>query len=203
MGAIYWQINDCWPVASWASVDSRGRWKALQYRAKRFFAPTAVSLRREEKGYTVHVANERREPFAGTAECIVRDEKGNKVRSLTLNVACPAMYSASVGVVPPENGEEMKIMQCVLRDAAGGVVSQCEELYCLPKYFPFEKPNIRVSCAGRTVTLEADAFCMGVELQAGDALFSDNWITLYPGEPRELTADREITPEDLHVLWIE
>ena len=43
MGAIYWQLNDCWPVASWASVDSFGRWKALHYAAKRFFSPVLLS----------------------------------------------------------------------------------------------------------------------------------------------------------------
>jgi beta-mannosidase len=43
MGALYWQLNDTWPVASWASIDYHGRWKALQYMAKRFFAPVLIS----------------------------------------------------------------------------------------------------------------------------------------------------------------
>ena len=43
MGAIYWQLNDIWPVASWASLDYYYRWKALQYYAKRFFAPVMLS----------------------------------------------------------------------------------------------------------------------------------------------------------------
>ena len=203
MGAVYWQINDCWPVASWAGIDSSGRWKALQYRARHFFAPVAVSLRREEKGYSVHVANERREPFRGTAACTVRDEKGGAVRKLTLDVRCPALSSVNAGAVLPADGKEMKIVQCVLRDEAGSTVSECEELYTLPKYFPFEKPEIRITCRGNSITLETDTFCTGVELQAGDARFSDNWVTLYPGEKKELTSDRELRAEELRVLWLE
>lgn len=43
MGALYWQLNDCWPVASWSSIEHTGRWKALQHIARRFFAPALVS----------------------------------------------------------------------------------------------------------------------------------------------------------------
>ena len=43
-GSLYWQLNDCWPVNSWASIDYYGRWKALQYEARKFNAPIAISI---------------------------------------------------------------------------------------------------------------------------------------------------------------
>ena len=43
MGSVYWQLNDNWPVASWASIDSQGRWKALHYEARRSYNPQMVS----------------------------------------------------------------------------------------------------------------------------------------------------------------
>ena len=203
MGAIYWQVNDCWPVASWASIDSLGRWKALQYRARHFFAPTAVTLCRGENGYTVHVTNERLEPFRGTAQCVVRDGEGRKLRELRMEADCPAMASVKAGEVLPEGGEEPEIVQCVLLDGDGNPVSECMELGTLPKYFPFREPKIRMIRSGRQVTLQADTFCTGVELQAGEARFSDNWLTLYPGEARTVTADRDFREEELRVLWLE
>ncbi len=43
MGALYWQLNDCWPVASWSSLEFGGNWKALHFEAKRFFSPSLLS----------------------------------------------------------------------------------------------------------------------------------------------------------------
>lgn len=61
MGAIYWQLNDCWPVASWASIDYFGRWKALHYYAKRFFAPLMISC--AEEGMLTQNTNINAEPY--------------------------------------------------------------------------------------------------------------------------------------------
>ncbi len=203
MGAIYWQLNDCWPVASWASIDSLGRWKALQYEAKRFFAPVAVSLAPQEGGYQVFVTNERRRTFRGQALCTVRDVQGRGLRQLSFPVDCPALSAAAFGSVRLREEEEQFILSVVLTGEEGVPVSENQALYTLPKHFPFEKPRIEVCCQNRTVTLKADTFCLGLELQAGDARFSDNWLTLYPGEERRVEVDRIIKEEDLHLLWIE
>jgi hypothetical protein len=96
----------------------------------------------------------------------------------------------------------MKVVRCVLLDTQGKTVSECMELGTLPKYFAFERPEIRVTCEGRKITLEADTFCTGVEMQAGDARFSDNWFTLYPGETRTVEASQPLEADALSLRWL-
>ena len=43
-GTLYWQLNDAWPVISWAAIDFYGRWKPLQYLAKNFYKDVALFI---------------------------------------------------------------------------------------------------------------------------------------------------------------
>jgi beta-mannosidase len=56
MGTIIWQLNDTWPVASWASLDYGGNWKSMHYQARRFFAPVALFAIPSKDGKTVEMA---------------------------------------------------------------------------------------------------------------------------------------------------
>ena len=58
-GTLYWQLNDCWPVASWSSLDYFGRWKALHYAARRFYAPVMLSIEDNPPEQALHVTSER------------------------------------------------------------------------------------------------------------------------------------------------
>jgi beta-mannosidase len=65
MGAVYWQLNDCWPVASWSSIDYYGRRKALQYYARRFYDDLLVSPHQENGGFPVYIVSDRTAPVTG------------------------------------------------------------------------------------------------------------------------------------------
>ena len=65
MGALFWQLNDCWPVASWSSIDYFGRWKALQYYARRFYADLLLSPFAHDGTVDVYIVSDKLQPVAG------------------------------------------------------------------------------------------------------------------------------------------
>ncbi len=79
MGALYWQLNDCWPVASWSSIDAAGRWKALHYLARRFFAPLLISgVERPDDGKVeIHLTSDLPSARTVTAAWQATDLEGN------------------------------------------------------------------------------------------------------------------------------
>ena len=98
MGCVYWQYNDCWPCSSWSSVDYFGRWKALHYMARRFYAPLLVSGDEDVKGRKVdlHVTSDRRENCQGNLQWTVTDLSGRKIDEGSIEVEIAAGKSRLV-----------------------------------------------------------------------------------------------------------
>lgn len=93
MGAIYWQLNDCWPVASWSSIEFTGNWKALHYNARRFFAPALVSAHvLEEEGVTI---GNYRKPGSGRVDLYTVYDAPERI-SATLCWELRALGSAAI-----------------------------------------------------------------------------------------------------------
>jgi beta-mannosidase len=80
-GTLYWQLNDCWPVASWASLDYFGRWKALHYAARRFYAPVMLSIEDEPTSMGIYVTNDRLESWEGALRWSLETLDGRVVES--------------------------------------------------------------------------------------------------------------------------
>ncbi|HEV6967043.1 MAG TPA: glycoside hydrolase family 2 protein [Roseateles sp.] len=81
MGSLYWQLNDVWPGASWSSVDYFGRWKALQFHARRFYADVLASAMRREGNTNFSVVSDRVEKFDAEILLRVLDFDGRELRS--------------------------------------------------------------------------------------------------------------------------
>jgi beta-mannosidase len=95
-GTLYWQTNDCWPVASWSSLDYYGRWKALHYAARRFYAPLLLSVEDEGTWMSVHVTNDEMEAWEGKVHWALATLDGEVVVQRLEEVSAPPLASTQV-----------------------------------------------------------------------------------------------------------
>lgn len=202
MGAVVWQLNDCWPVASWASIDYFGRWKALHYYEKRFFAPVLISCHEEgilsqntnvnaepfdlKKTAQLNVSNETRRPFTGKALWSLRRPDASVIQSGSFDVEVSPM---SAQWLPKQDFSGEATYDCYysyqLLDDVGGLVGEGSVLFCAPKHFHFADPQLEAWVEGDEIVVSAKAYARSVELMAGaDTLLSDNYFDMDAGTKR-------------------
>ncbi len=194
MGTLFWQHNDCWPVASWSSRDYYGRWKAQHYFSRKAFNDILVSPIEEDGKLNVYIVSDRLKPVKGTLDLRVMDLKGNVVYEKKEQLTVPAnaskiQFSAPLtDVLAGHNPNEVFVNARFTEKGNGDVVTNN---YFLTRFknIDFPKANIRMTsvpaAGGFDVTVESDVFARGVFLSIDgiDNFFSDNYFDLLPGEP--------------------
>ena len=202
MGALVWQLNDCWPVVSWASLDYFGRWKALHYYEKRFFAPVLISCHEEgvlsqdsnvnaepfhlKKSARLNVSNETMAPFTGTARWSLRRSDATVIEEGSFEVNVPALSAIWLDEQDfPDRDAYGCYYAYELTDASGQYVGSGTVLFCPPKHFRFEDPKLTARVDGDEIVVTASAYARSLEIQCGgDAVLSDNFFDMNAGERR-------------------
>ena len=176
MGALVWQLNDCWPVVSWASIDYHGRWKALHYYEKRFFAPVLISCHEEGVLSQCSSVNDEPKPI----------RNASVIREGSFEVKVPALSALWLDE-QDFSGEDTYgcYYAYELLDASGQCVGAGTVLFCPPKHFHFADPKLTARLEGDTIVVNARAYARSVEVLAGaDTLLSDNFFDMNAGEVR-------------------
>ncbi len=205
MGSLYWQIGDCWPVASWSSIDYHGRWKALHYFARQAFATFLLTATEEKGEVAIRVVSDSLKPADAVLELQVMDFNGRPGYRRTEPLHIGANSSQVYLAVPAADllaGQERSssLLRLILRQ--GSSVLAREILYFAPVkslQLPVATVHTAVTPAagGCRITLTSPVLAKNLCLQGGDpdGLFSDNYFDLLPGEPREVFYATTLTPE--------
>lgn len=160
MGAVVWQLNDIWPVASWASVDYYGRWKALHYAERKMFAPVMISCEEMgelserpyciaqpapiEKSARLHVANETTKPVEGMVQWELRDPDSAVLVSGSEKVRVPALDGVWLEKQLFNEYDEREIHISFRFLVEGESVSANTCLFTPPKHYRFRDPHLCV-----------------------------------------------------------
>ncbi len=199
MGSIFWQLNDCWPVASWSSIDYYGRWKALQYYARRFYAPILVSPHVEAGAVKVYVVSDRTTAQPATLRVRLMDFAGKvlleEARAVRIDPLASKVYLEwPLARLTQANATDTSRLFVVADLTAGTEELSRNLIYLAPTkeiHLPAAVLNVETAGANGSykVRVTSPVLARDVYLSFGnlDAELSDNYFDLLPGETREVT----------------
>ena len=217
MGTLYWQHNDCWPVASWSSRDYYGRWKAQHYFAKKAYNDLLVSPIADNENLDIYIVSDRLKPVKGKLQIRIMDLKGNIVFKQEKTVTVPANTSQSQfskNIEKLLNGKQKNEVVVNVNFIENGKTEAVSNNYFLTRYKNIDFPKAIISKHstvakdGFDVTVESNVFARGVFLSIDgiDNFFSDNYFDLLPGEPVTIHVKSSLNKENfdkqLHIISI-
>lgn len=196
MGALYWQINDIWPTVSWSSIDYYGRYKALQYFAKRFFSPALLSCdimtQNDDKSFAedccktsvrLCVTNDSVNTIKGNVIWSLRSADGTILRCAKKEIkvsplSCMDLERIDLFEIDVFNSYisfELRVNNEIL---SGGTA-----LFVPPKHFEFKNPELSYEIKDNKITVFADCFAKCIEIYSPDSDFilSDNFFDMNGG----------------------
>lgn len=187
MGSLYWQLNDCWPVTSWSTLDYYGNWKASHYQVKESFAPIFLAVTENVDGYSIIGSNDNLEVKEGLVTAKLLDFSGkelwtaSKECSLDVekNTNCLQISNADL----PKFVKEKTVLQIEFTSNQKKTVAH--HYFVKPKELKLEKPTIEIKIVGETlIELKTNTLAKNVRLQAKNTFFEENYFDLLPGIPK-------------------
>lgn len=207
MGSLYWQLNDVWPGASWSGVDWFGRWKALQFHARRFFAPVAVSALRKDGRTTVSAVSDRTVPRRGEWRLRVMDLRGRVLRDERKAIEVAPLSSMQLAAYDDADllaGTDSARTVAVFDLSVEGEPPSRQVVYFTEARniaWPASavRAELHADRRGARLELTADAVARAVWIDFGefDAEPADNALTLLPGERVALRVSSDAEPDAL------
>jgi beta-mannosidase len=196
-GALYWQLNDCWPVISWSGIDYFGRWKALHYASRRFFAPLLLSIEDDGPAMRVFLTNDRPQSCQGSLHCSLETLDGHPLLARQLAVDVPPFTTALAHSfdfsehLAGDNSRKTLFVCALLQPGQPDLTALAT--FAPSKHLALRDPRLRVEVAPGeaqlAISLQASSLARFVELSVdgADVIFSDNYFDLPAGRTAQRT----------------
>ena len=197
MGSLYWQLNDCWPVASWSSRDYYGNWKALHYTTQDVFAPISLSLNLKNDELRVWGISDFEDSIEDTLVVEIWNFDGEKVEQINKAVSIKAntanlLFNKKYKL----NENQFMIAKLKNKEAISKTIFAIKV-----KNIAFKKPTLTYNWENNTLTIESDIPAFEVYLHGLDGHFTDNFFTLLPGEKKTIKFEGEKSNKNKLLIW--
>lgn len=187
-GTLYWQLNDCWPVASWSSLDYFGRWKALHYAARRFYAPLMLSIEDEPTHQSVYISNDLMQDWQGEVRWSLENLDGKQITSGKKDAQVKSCGVTTVekldfsSYINDDSRRELVFVAELWQ--AEALISRQVAFFTPTKHLALHEPHIdttvKIEADHIIIELKSESLARLIEcnLQGADVIFSDNYFDL-------------------------
>ncbi|WP_294251551.1 glycoside hydrolase family 2 protein [uncultured Chryseobacterium sp.] len=207
MGTLYWQLNDCWPVVSWSSIDYLGNWKALHYQVKRSFENQAVLVEKKEGMLNFYGINDGLSKSKEVSlELKVNNFKGENIRMAVSNQKMNLEEAVkfdpvSIAELVGDADKNELFLHVILRGKDEKVVAESSHFFAKPKDLKLLKPDLKIKKISSTeIEISTNVLAKNVYL-IGDTHFSDNFFDLLPETSRRITLSKPLEKIEVMSLW--
>jgi len=193
MGSLYWQLNDCWPVTSWSTLDYYGNWKASHYQVKESFATTLLVVTENTNGFSIIGSNDNLEAKVGIVTAKLIDFSGKELWTASkecelnseINTNCMDILFAEL----PKFAKEKTVLQ--IEFVCNNKTTVAYHYFVKPKDLQLEKPTIEMKIVGETlIELKTNTLVKNLYLQSNDSFFKENYFDLLPGISKIIKTDK-------------
>lgn len=201
MGTLYWQLNDCWPVASWSSVDYYGRWKALQYYVREAYRPIIASVVQKDETIEVFVISDLKDPCQVELVVDAVDFYGKSIYEGRHRLKLTADSSRAVFKMPVDqligNNDKNAYFLNTTIFSGEQEVYESNHYFGDPKNMDFKKPTIKSEVKEEEgkiyIELSTDFLARNVMLKTPElkTSFSDNYFDLIPGRTKTIMVETD------------
>ncbi len=181
MGTLIWQLNDTWPVCSWASLDHGGDWKLMHHMAREFYAPVLVTAVPLDGNYVIRAVNDRPDACDVTVTVSAVDMAGN-LRALGAGGASVETTAVDVLTIAGADLQPDEMLHYAWETANGTAGS---DIFAPKPYkdYNLQAPHLTQVISGNTLTLTAQTLALFVAVEADvPGRFDHNAFTLLPGQ---------------------
>jgi beta-mannosidase len=194
MGSLYWQINDCWPVASWSSTDFYRRWKALHYFVRKAYEPVHLAFETDETNLKVFVISDKLQTINAKLELKVIDFTGKESWTKEIAVKIQPNTSKTYFEVPLNTligaNDKKKIVVSGIISADNQLICDNSYFFLTPKFLDLPKAEVEKTVSktanGYSITLKSKTLAKNVFLSIADVegFFADNYFDLLPNQSK-------------------
>ncbi len=197
MGTMYWQLNDCWPVISWSSMDYYLKWKALQYKVKKLYSDVIISIINEDRDYKIFIVSDKLKDFIAKLRLRLIDFNGKEIISYEKNLIVKAdsskpYFNLNFNEIFNKYSKNDILLYSELYDRRGKLIYDNYFYFVKPKDLNLKKAKISYDIKrfenGFKIILKTNTLIKDLYIQSlnHSGFFSDNYFDLLPKKEKSV-----------------